>query len=120
MRLSVAPAPERPDPEDAKAERGQQRVIDDAAHVVHALMAEPGITVRGLYARLRDQHGSFSEPRANAAMSRLGAALVRLDGTRRAVHLHLDGRQLHPDILSRLALEQRANAAQSTPPEPRR
>lgn len=115
--LTPADAPPQPDAAKVREDRGRESVLADAAAVALALADSPGAVLRPLYAALKAAHGSFSKDRADAGLARLGDAVVRRPGPRRALYLYLDGSRLGEDVLAAVSLEDRARLASARPPE---
>lgn len=114
-------------PEDEEGDRTAQRdaqtterVTSDAATLAHVLASTPGLTTRELRAAVRAA-GGVGKDRADAACSRLGAGLVRVDGRGsdgrgRAVRHYLLGAEVPADVLERVPLSERPTVLAARPP----
>jgi hypothetical protein len=98
--LRQVEAPDRQDAAMASNDRAMEKVKGDAAMAANVVAARQGLGVREYYAELRSTYGSFSTGRADAALARLGPALVRVSGRGRSSRLGLNVESLAPDILA--------------------
>jgi len=92
-------------PKPGRADRDEvarNRVTLDAAIVARVMIAKPGLCVREFRDAARAASG-FGVERVNAAVARLGSAVVRDGGPRHALLVSLDQSQLDADV--RRALE---------------
>lgn len=115
MRLATAAAP--PPPTEVRSAFRRARDDSDAAAVALAIASQPGIGVRGLRMDLRARMGSISSDRVDVALARLGRAVVRREGARGAVRLHLHGGDIADTILALLPPEERAKVGTSRVPD---
>ena len=118
MTLTETDAPVVVDMSAAKDQAAQRRVLADAGQVAVAIAAHPGIGTRDLAAALQAAHGSFSHPRVDAGVARLGRGVVRLPAARGGKSHYIDGTQVSPDVLGAIALNLRPKVAASRPPVP--
>jgi hypothetical protein len=89
--------PELEDQEAAHSDRARERVLSDALTVARALMDRPGIGLRELRAEVRSRTGAGHD-RVDAAVAKLGAAVVRGTGARGARPMTLDVDSLPADV----------------------
>ncbi len=90
---AVAFTPNREDRAEKRDRANVERSITDARVIISILTATPGIGARELKAALRSQLGCGTA-RADAAIARLGEAIVKGAGPRGATPLSLDARRL--------------------------
>lgn len=118
MTLAETDAPPTVDKSAARDEGKRRQVVVDAGHVALAIAGRPGLGKRDLYAALAAAHGSFSHPRADAAVARLGAGVVLVSAARGGVRHFVDGSLVGADIVDAMPLEQRPTITSCRPPAP--
>lgn len=116
MTLTQTEAPPEPDRTEERSSKAKAGRTTDAARVLLEIVGSPGLNVRALYAALRARHGSFSDERADAGLVLLGDGIARRPGSRRAVHLHVDGTKVPREVLECLKPDERVAVAAGRPP----
>lgn len=116
MTITESAAPTPVDTSAADTARSKERTATDAAHVAAAIAASPGSSGRDIAAAVRASYGPTSRDRLDAAVSALGAAVVIVEGPRRAECHYLDGSALPPAVLAALDGPTRAAVVNARPP----
>jgi hypothetical protein len=100
----------------AADERGHAKVTAAAAQVAVTLATRPGKPTRTLVPNVKARAPALTRTQVEAGLSRLGDAVVEVQGKRNARYLYLDGSKVPADVLVVMTPSDRMLVEDTKPP----